>query len=332
MSLPNLGALARVPPKGPALDEGEETAGWSEIVNKLDKGRLPEDIKQHILSYGLHETIPDVRVNFAYRPVGNEQATDHFAKALLMDSGDASNLLAELQISKEMDHDPYPDGFFRETHDNSHNNEVHKLYTMTEEEREEYLEAQYKKPLQVLFWIDQNSEAGKALLELALASRPLKADTLQQPPDEEYAYWDSSEAVEYTWQETRPWTTAFTVTKNMRHTFDDGSILTACWVEFAFPLPGDHGWFSWLKSYGPKLFQILCTTCPLTFGTALKALRMESKRGGKNGEPLPWYTAQLDDMWGKYEKTMRELRRTELLDRLPGEQRVRVSSNEYKNA
>ena len=47
---------------------------------------------------------------------------------------------------------------------------------------------------------------------------------------------------------------------------------------------------------------------------------MESKRGGKNGEPLPWYTAQLDDMWGKYEKTMRELRRTELLDRLPGEQ------------
>ena len=54
----------------------------------------------------------------------------------------------------------------------------------------------------MLFWIDQNSEAGKALLELA--RRPLKADTLQQPLDEEYAYWDSSEAVEYTWQETRP--------------------------------------------------------------------------------------------------------------------------------
>ena len=312
MSLPNLGALALAPapPKGLALDDGEETENWWGVVGELDKRRLPDDIQRHIIDEHLQEAIPNVRVQFEYGPVGLEQETQHAATAWLYDTNadkaQREGPIAGLMVRKTLDYDPYPDGFFR--YEASHNNEAHAFYRMTEEE----FQAQYRKPLKVRLMIEEESKAAKALLALARAGAT-KVNVIDEDgrPDG---------PVEYIWSGARG--PAFAVTTNMRMSYR-GGYKTVYWVEFHYPVPGFRGWGLMER----KLLRMLCTACPLMFGTPLLALKTKAQTGGERWAPLLWYTGQLDELWGKYEDTMRGLGKSELLKRLP--EADGVESNAY---
>ena len=312
MSLPNLGALALAPapPKGLALDDGEETENWWGVVGELDKRRLPEDIQRHIIEEHLQEAIPYVNVEFEYGYVGREQATQHDATAWLYDTNskktESEGPIAALRIRKTLDYDPYPSDDFWD-----YTGVVPIVETMTRAERDSFLEAQYNKPLEVRLMIDKESKAAKALLALQGGATRVKP----RDPRSLDADGRPDGPVEYIWSGARG--PAFAVTTNMRLSYRGGQ-KTVYWVEFDYPVPGFRGWGLMER----KLLRMLCTACPLIFGTSLKALKTQAQMRGKRWAPLPWYTGQLDALWGQYENTMRWLGKSELLDRMPEEPRT----------